>query len=123
MAQCAFCKAETKLYKQGVPICVACDAKRSSVQEILAKQLQEATLRATACRDAFAAAISIPSGAQRIFNASHGLSLARKEMERAHNRLNAFLISGIVPEDLKGTEERRPAASQQSALEDLKRTG
>ena len=65
------------------------------------KQLQEATRQATASQDVFTAAMRIPSGTQSIFNASHELSLARKQMERAHRRLNDFLISGIVPEDLK----------------------
>src|SRR6266404_997113 len=42
-----------------------------------------------------------PDGAQRIKNASNKLSLARKEMATAHNRLNDYLSRGIVPEDLK----------------------
>jgi len=42
-----------------------------------------------------------PDGAQFIKNASNKLSLARKEMGTAHNRLNDYLSRGIVPEDLK----------------------
>ena len=42
-----------------------------------------------------------PDGAQRIKNASHALSIARKEMATAHNRLNDYLSRGIVPDDLK----------------------
>ena len=42
-----------------------------------------------------------PDGTQRIHNASRELSAARKEMMKAHNRLNDYLGLGIVPEDLK----------------------
>jgi len=42
-----------------------------------------------------------PDGIQRIKNASKGLSIARKKMMKAHSRLDEFLQSGIVPEDLK----------------------
>ena len=38
---------------------------------------------------------------QRMQNASEELEAARKEMARAHNRLNDFLSRGIIPEDLK----------------------
>jgi hypothetical protein len=38
---------------------------------------------------------------QRIRSASHELTAARNEMMEAHHRLNEFLESGIVPEDLK----------------------
>jgi hypothetical protein len=42
-----------------------------------------------------------PNGAQQIQNASNALTIARKEMATAHNRLNDFLNRGVVPEDLK----------------------
>ena len=42
-----------------------------------------------------------PDGSQRIHNASRDLSTARKDLMRAHTRLDDFLKTGIVPEDLK----------------------
>ena len=39
-------------------------------------------------------------GAQRIKNASDELTIARKEMTTARNRLNDYLSLGIVPDDL-----------------------
>ena len=118
MAQCAFCKAETWLYNGGVPICIECsdarDAKRKpaenerKVRTALIQGLTEATVRANAASEAFTAIMSdIPSGIphpdsiQRIHNASHELSTARKDMMKAHSRLHDFLSRGIIPEDLK----------------------
>jgi hypothetical protein len=51
--------------------------------------------------DQFPCGLPHPYGAQRIKNASHNLSIARKEMVQAHHRLNDFLNRGAVPEDLK----------------------
>jgi hypothetical protein len=42
-----------------------------------------------------------PDGAQRIQNASHELSSARMEMEKAHSRLNLYLSRGILHDDDK----------------------
>jgi len=42
-----------------------------------------------------------PDGAQLIKNASRRLSTARKNMMTAHNRLDSFLETESVPEDLK----------------------
>ena len=39
-------------------------------------------------------------GVLRIKNASNKLTIARKEMATAHNRLNDYLSHGIVPDDL-----------------------
>jgi hypothetical protein len=41
------------------------------------------------------------NGAQRIHSASRELSVARKEMMKAHSRLDDSLSRGVVPEDLK----------------------
>jgi hypothetical protein len=46
-------------------------------------------------------ALPHPDGTQRIHNVSRKLSAARKEMMKAHARLNDFLSQGIIPEDLK----------------------
>jgi len=71
-------------------------------------ELHDAILRADKATEAFTAVTSnIPSGiphpdgTQRIHNASHELSSAREAMMKAHNRLNEFLESGAVREDLK----------------------
>ena len=44
-----------------------------------------------------------PDGTQRIHQAAHNLSNARKDMMRAHSRLDNFLRSGMIPEDLQST--------------------
>jgi hypothetical protein len=49
----------------------------------------------------FPSGLPYPDGVQRIKNASNNLSVARKEMATAHNRLNDYLNRGIAPEDLK----------------------
>ena len=112
MERCAFCKSEeTMLYESGVPICVKCAEASPGVRKAritLFRNLHDATKRAEAATDAFAAlALNIPSGmphpdgVQQIRNASHELTAARNEMMKAHNRLNDFLTAGIVPEDPK----------------------
>ena len=118
MAECAYCKTETYLYDGGVPICLECadarEAKRKppeierQVRTILIQDLTEATARAHASSEAFSAimtdvpsALPHPDGTQRIHNSSRELSAARKEMMKAHARLNDFLSQGIIPEDLK----------------------
>jgi hypothetical protein len=108
MARCAYCQTETELYDGPSPICVQC-AETSSAKRLakakLFQDLHEATRRAEAATDAFAALTAgIPSGmphqdgTQRIYDASHELNAARDEMLKAHNRLNGFLTTGIVPE-------------------------
>ena len=42
-----------------------------------------------------------PDGTQRVRNASHACSSASKSLMLAVSRLNAFVIHGTVPEDLK----------------------
>jgi hypothetical protein len=111
MAECTFCKAETQLYANGVPVCVACDEKRakpSDVRTTLVKAIEEATGRVDAANQAFNSVISDtptgfphPDGTQRIQNASQALKAARGDLLRAHHRLNEFLQSGNMPEDLK----------------------
>lgn len=118
MAQCAYCKKETSLYDGGVPVCVECADSRDATHErqelerrvrtILIQDLTEATARAHAASEAFSAimadvptALPHPDGTQRIHNVSRELSAARKEMMKAHARLNDFLSQAIIPEDLK----------------------
>ena len=119
MAQCAYCKAETEMYVDGdVPICVECsdaqEAKRkppAPCQDIRTALFQD--LLGTTARNSeanrefdevmgqFPSGLPPPDGVQRIKNASNTLSIARKEMATAHNRLNDFLGRGIIPEDMK----------------------
>lgn len=51
----------------------------------------------------FPSGLPHPDGSQRIKNASCILASARKEMMKAHSRLNDYLERGIVPDDLKGS--------------------
>ena len=118
MERCARCKVEgTELYESGVPICLKCVALRgakpqkdrsASIQDILIRDLADATLRAESATTEFnsitsdiPSSIPPPDGTQRIHNASRAMKVARDEKIMAHNRLNAFLERGIVPEDLK----------------------
>src|SRR6266853_2271550 len=122
MARCAFCKAETFLFDNDVPICLECADKREvkhkrlemerQVNTILIHDVTEAKERAHAASDAVDAIVADvqsglphPDGTQRIINASRKLSAARQEMMRAHERLHDFLTRGIIPEDLKKTRE------------------
>jgi hypothetical protein len=109
------------LFENGVPICLNCSAEQEAkrkrppaepqITRILSEELAEATeLAVQASERFFAIMTEIPSGfphpdgVQRIHNASHELSLARKEITKAHDRLNDFLSRGIVPSDLKRSE-------------------
>jgi hypothetical protein len=109
---------ETELYSGGVPLCVKCsdlwNAKRKppapsqEIRSILQGDLIMATRRnSEAVREfdevmgQFPSGLPHPDGVQRIKNASNKLSVTRKEMATAHNRLNDYLSRGIVPEDLK----------------------
>jgi len=113
MAQCAYCKTETELYKGGTPICIHCadlSPEGRGVRARLFHDLAEARLGAESATMEFNAvtrdipsSIPQPDGAQRIYNASRSLDAARKKMMTAHTRLNEFLERGIVPEDLKGS--------------------
>ena len=118
MAQCAYCKTETQLFDNGVPTCLkcseGCSIKRkpsATAQEIrttLLQELQRATKRNSeairefeAVIDQFPSGLPHPEGVHRIKTASNALSIARKEMATAHNRLSDFLNRGIVPDELK----------------------
>jgi len=118
MAQCVYCKSETALYDAGQPICIACSEERDkkktapeagdALRAILMRDLLRATARANAASDAFAevagdipSGLPHPDGIQRIHNSSRELLEARKEVMKAHTRLNDLISRGIVPEDLK----------------------
>ena len=115
MALCIHCKVnETELYQNGAPICLKCaDApkrKPAATQQEIRNALLHNVLAATAehneARADFEASMAAgglphPDGTQRIKNTSNNLSRARKNMMLALNRLDRFLQTGIVPEDLK----------------------
>src|SRR5438309_10424133 len=103
MAKCSYCKAETEMYEGGdVPICVECsDARKGNRSDqlgstdrlgnILKRDLNEATLRASEASESFDRISSdIPSGRRNpdskesILNASKVLTIARADMMKAH---------------------------------------
>ena len=113
---CAHSQAE-KLLDSSIPICLKCleapaiKRKPPVTADQVRTTLLEGVLEALALKNKAAEAFEIamgqfPSGSpdggyQRIKDASEQLSIARREMMTAHNRLNDFLAQGIVPEDLK----------------------
>lgn len=118
MSPCVHCKKDTSLYDGGVPICLECadarDANRTPpetetrIRTLLMQAVSEARARSQAASEVFKkvmeevpGAFPHPDGAQRIHRVSRELSDARKEVMRAHNRLNEFLSRGIIPDDLK----------------------
>ena len=120
MAACAYCGAEAQQYNNGVPICAGCSNERAdktskkppassgSIRNILAAEIVEATADLNrASREFFEVMGHIPTGfphpdgSQHIHKASRDLSAARKNLMRAHTRLDDFLKTGNVPEDLK----------------------
>jgi hypothetical protein len=71
-------------------------------------RIAKATAQVSAANQTFSDIISKfptglphPDGVQRIKKASMELDVARKEMMKAHTRLNDFIERGIVPDDLK----------------------
>ena len=115
MARCGYCKSETGLFDRGMPVCLDCASRletkqQSSIAEDnlarLQRELKEATARAHQATDAFNAImgdipshVPQPDGTQRINNVYRELSIARREMMRAHSRLTHFIDSGVIPED------------------------
>ena len=111
MDQCSYCKIETELYDGGVPICVTCSEEQNAAQQQNRNRLLDDTLEATVlhneAREEFEAVmgqipsgLAHPDGVRLIKNASSSLSIARKNMMKAHSRLDEFLENGM-PEDLK----------------------
>jgi len=77
------------------------------VRTQLQQELKDATERAARASAAFLevtnqvpSGLPHPDGTQRIRNISHELAFARTALMRAHSRLDAFLVSGVAPEDL-----------------------
>jgi hypothetical protein len=88
-------------------------AKLEKVHGLLQQELKAATERAASASAAFLdvtsqvpSGLPHPDGTQRIRNISHELAHARTELMRAHSRMDAFLVSGIAPEDLVSGAEK-----------------
>jgi hypothetical protein len=120
MARCVYCAAATEMYVSQVPTCLNCSgrheekrkppAREQQIRAVLVDCLVEATVRTSAASQAFnivmgqfPSGLPHPDGSQQVQNASAALAEARKELMRAHNRLNDYLGRGIVPDDLKQT--------------------
>ena len=115
MALCIHCEAEeTELYENGAPTCLKCAdapkrkpiAMQQEIRNTLLHDVLEATAQHNEARADFEASmvpsgLPHPDGTQRIKNTSSNLSIARKNMMAAHKRLDCFLETGMVPEDLK----------------------
>jgi len=114
MALCIHCKTEeTELYENGAPTCLKCAeapkrkpaATQQEIRNALLHNILEATAQHNEARADFEESISNslphPDGTQRIKNTSSNLSIARKKMMAAHNRLDRFLETGVAPQDLK----------------------
>jgi len=121
MKKCAVCKVEeTMLFDSGVPICLKCAdarAKRNpqperkppateqDIRRTLLQDVLELTARTNEAAEEFRvvmervpSGLPHPDGTQRIKNASDKLSTARKELMKAHRRLDEYFCHEI---DLK----------------------
>jgi hypothetical protein len=118
MQLCAFCKTKiTALYENGVPICLDCASGRTGrksqatdqqtrsllLQDILklTARINEATTEFDKIMRQVPSGLPHPDGMQRMKNVSVKLSMARQELMKAHRRLDDYVESGTVPEDLK----------------------
>jgi hypothetical protein len=88
-------------------------ATLEKVHDLLQEELKKATERAASASAAFLdvtsqvpSGLPHPDGTQRIRNIAHELAFARTELMRAHSRMDAFLVSGIAPEDLVSGSEQ-----------------
>jgi hypothetical protein len=79
------------------------DVRHILIQEVLEATARgnEATRQFEEIMGQFPSGLPYPDGVQRVKNASNALTVARKEMATARNRLSDYLGRGIVPDDLK----------------------
>jgi hypothetical protein len=101
-----------------------------SVTDQLQKELNRAQEEHLAALGRFNALMrSLPTGdpnpdaSTRVQQLAQEARAALRRYMHALDRSIDFLVRGIVPDDLKRTEERKPATSQQSVPEDRKRSG
>jgi hypothetical protein len=111
MPQCTRCQTETELYENGSPICLNCAQEETQpkpkppagLRDTLFRDLMDATAGMNAQQQKYdAMMVEFPTmrAATVIKKACANVESARKELSRAHNRLNDFLSRGIIPEDL-----------------------
>ena len=88
-------------------------ATLEKVHDLLQEELKQAAEHAASASAAFLdvtsqvpSGLPHPDGTQRIRNIAHELAFARTELMRAHSRMDAFLVSGIAPEDLASGSEK-----------------
>lgn len=62
-----------------------------------------------------------PDASLRVQKAGEESRAALRHYMRALDRSTDFLVRGIVPDDLKRTDDRKPGASEQSRPEDTRR--
>ena len=101
-----------------IPICTECSRTKHAlpkptrtmkdIHAFLSRELDAAiTLNMEAKKEfedlmsRFPSGLPHPDGVQHLKNVSRKVTIARMEMLRAHNRLNDFQNTGLVPEDLK----------------------
>lgn len=79
------------------------EIRRTLLQDILelTARTNEGTREFTAVMAQIPSGLPNPDGSQRIKNASGKLTAARKELMKAHHRLNEYIERGDVPDDLK----------------------
>lgn len=122
MTDCKICGAETELFLNGTPLCLACSAASSAppeaatntvrVQRILehdytrgAERAKAALLNFQGVMGDIPSGIPHPDGAERIRQARRELLLSQENYLKANKRLQEFLVRGIVPDDLIGGDQ------------------
>jgi hypothetical protein len=116
MEKCAFCKTQTDVFANNVPICSKCSAEHEHalplmeqyIRNALQKELLTAEVRALKAKDEFRAitrdipsGLPSPDGTQRLQNALKEVRASYAEMMKVQQRVVGFLDRGIVPDDLK----------------------
>jgi hypothetical protein len=119
MPKCVRCQTDTELFENGVPVCLKCAQEETQpkrkppsteishdprLRDTLFRDLVNATARMNGEQQKFDAMMDeFPTmrAATLIKKAGANLEAARRELTRAHNRLNDFLSRGIIPDDLR----------------------
>jgi hypothetical protein len=93
--------------------------EKEEILQLLQRYFHAAKQRLDAATEKFDAAIQessggsrLPHGLQRLHKASSELSHARQEMVDAHARLIAFVVEGIIPDNLKNDAVREEGSGQ-----------
>jgi hypothetical protein len=115
MAECSYCGQETELHQGGMATCINCTTRpvildpdtfpsihRRLAQEVAhsATELAAITRTHNEIMGDIPSGLPHPDGVQRIHSISTQVAIVRENMKRAHSRLNDFLESGTIPQDL-----------------------